>query len=72
MVLRIAAFLFSYWMSVIEAHQPSATSSVQRDRIIQPMRLFWNGWNPCNNETDPMTALGVDNQSDPVQIKQRV
>ena len=72
MILRVAALLLSNRMRIIKSDKPLPTSSVQRQGIIQPVRLFCFHWNPRNHKPHPMPALWVHNQCDSVKIEQRV
>jgi hypothetical protein len=72
MILRIAAFLLPDGMSVIESNQPFTVRPMQRERVIESMRLLRRNRNPRDYKSNPVTAFGVHNQREAVQIEQRV
>jgi len=44
---------FVDWMSIVKAQQALAISTMQRQRIVEPMRLFWSDLNPFRLELHP-------------------
>ena len=72
MVLRLAALLLRHRMGVVEADQPLAIRAMQRERIIQPVRLF-RGWRDLrDNEPDSVSTLRVHDQREVMQVEQSV
>src|SRR5271170_2597168 len=71
-VLRIAAPLFPDWMCVIESNDSFAVSTMQCQRIVQPVRSLRCWRNLFYHESNPVSALRVDNESQSIQIEQRV
>jgi hypothetical protein len=72
MVLRVAPPLTSDRMSVVEPNQSLAVRPVQRERVVQPMRLLRRRRYACHHEPDPVTALGVHHEDLPVEVKEHV
>ena len=72
MVLRLAALLPRHRMGIVEAGQPLAIRTVQRQRIIQPVRLLRRDRHPGYYEPDPVAALRVHDQNLAVKIEQRI
>src|SRR5690606_41671912 len=72
MVHRLAASAPAYRMGVVEADQPFARRPVQRERVIEAVRLFRRCRNAGDDELHPMAALGIDNEHLPVEVQKRV
>jgi len=72
MILRIAAFLFGDGMSVIKSNQSLTISSVQGQRIVQPMRFFRRWLDSGYNKPNPMSTFRIDNERQTIEIQQSV
>src|ERR1017187_7250936 len=59
-------------MRVVESHQTFTIRTMQRQRIVEAMRLRFARWNTADSEPDPMPGLRVDDQYLPVQLEQGV
>jgi hypothetical protein len=59
-------------MSVVEADQALAMRSMQRQRIIEAVRLGLANRDALDDEPDPMPSLWIDDKNLPVQVKQGV
>jgi hypothetical protein len=57
-------------MSVVEADQALAMLSMQRQRIIEAVRLGLANRDALDDEPDPMPSLWIDDKNLPVQVKQ--
>ena len=71
-VLRVATFLLSNAMRIVEPNQPFAILSMQRERVIQSMRFLRSRRDFGNDEPDPVSAVRIHNQREAIQIEQRV
>ena len=72
MVLWLASMLSSHRMSVIESNKALSAPTVQRQRVIQSVRLLRRRRNPRDNKPNPVPALRVYNQNQAIQVEQRV
>ncbi len=72
MVLRLAALLLRDWMCIVEADQPLAIRSVQRERVVDPMGLLRRHGHPRYDEPNPMTALRVHYENLPVEVEKHI
>src|SRR5208282_3595100 len=57
MVLRLAALLPRDRMGIVEADQPFAIRPVQRQRVVQPVRLVRRHRHPRHHEANPWNDL---------------
>ncbi len=72
MILRSAAALRADRMGVVEAHQPLTLRSVQRQRIVETVRLYRRCRHPRYDKAHPMTAIRIDNKHLPIEVEKRV
>ena len=72
MVLRLSAHPLADRMSVIETNQPLAMRPMQRQRVVDAVRLRRRHGHLCDDEPDPVAALGVDDEYLSVKIKKRM
>ena len=72
MVLCLPALLARYRMGVVEANKPLAIRSVQRQRIVQPVRLLRRYRHLSHNERDPVAAFWIDDQHLSVEIEKHI
>ncbi len=72
MVLRFTAFLLRDWMRVVEADQPLAGRPVQRERLVQPVRLFRRHRRPRHHEPDPVPTRRVHHENLSVEVQQHI
>ena len=72
MVLRLATLLPTDRMSIIESDQPFAVRSVQRQRIIEAVRLLRRHRHPRHDESHPMAAFRVYNKDLPVEVEKHI
>ena len=72
MVLRFAALLPRNRMGVVEADQPLTIRAVQRQRVIDAMRLFSRRRHARHDEPDPMAAIGVHHENLPVEVEKHI
>ena len=57
---------------IVEANEPFAIRSMQRQRIFNPMRPFLAHGHTTNDEPNPMAGFRVDHQHLPVEIQQQI
>ncbi len=72
MVPRLATLPVADRMSVIEADQALAVWPVQRERIVEAVRLFRRRRHPTDNESDPMAALWINDEDLPVEVEKHI
>ncbi len=72
MVLRLAALAPADGMRVVESDQPLAERPMQSERGVDAVRLLRRRGHPCNDEPDPMTALGVHHEDLPVEVEKHI
>ena len=72
MVLRRAVPLPADRMGIVEPYQPLATRPVQRERVVQPVRLFRRRRHPRHDEPDAVVALRVHHENLPVEVEKHV
>jgi hypothetical protein len=72
MVLGLAAPLARGWMGVVEANQPLTIRPVQRERIVDAVRLLRRRWYPRHNEPDPMATVRVHHENLPVEVEKQI
>lgn len=72
MILRTSSILPFYWMSVVESDLPFAIRSVQRERVIDPMRFLGGHRHPGHHELDPMASRRIDHKDLPVEIQKHI
>ncbi len=72
MVLPLAAPLPRDRMRVVEADQPLALRPMQRERVVDAVRLLRRHRNPRHHEPDPVAALRVHHENLPVEVKKHI
>ncbi len=72
MVLRRTAALRPNPMRIVEPDEPFAVRAVQRQRIVEAMRLFRRHRDARHNEPNPMAALRIDDEHLSVEIEKRI
>jgi len=72
MILRLSALLCADGMGIVESHQAFTAGPVQRERIVQAMRLFGYDGNLRYHKPDPIPRFGINDERQPVEVKQRV
>ena len=72
MVLRFTTLLPRDRMGIIEADQPLAVRPVQRQRVVDAMRLLRRHRRPRHHEPDPVTALRVHDENLAVEVEQHI
>lgn len=72
MVLGSAELLPGYTVSVIKAYQSLSVRSVQRQRIIESVRLLQRRRHARHHEPDPVTPFRIDHECLSVEIQKRV
>jgi len=72
MVLRFAALPLRHWMGVVEPDQPLAVWPVQRQRVVDAVRLLRRHRHWRHDEPDPMTALRVHHENLPVEVEKHI
>ena len=68
MVLRLAGPLPRDRMGIVEPDQPLAIRPVQRERVVDAMRLLLRHRHARHDEPDPVTALEVHHENLPVEV----
>jgi hypothetical protein len=71
-ILRLTALLLGGRMRVVEAHQPLAVRPVQRERIVEPVRLLPRFRHARNHQPNPVTALRIDDKHLAIEIEQGI
>jgi hypothetical protein len=59
-------------MGVVEAGQPLAVRSMQRERIVQPMRFRRRHRHARHDEPDPVATLRIHHENLPVEIEKDI
>ena len=59
-------------MRIVKTDKALTIRPVQRQRIIEPVRLRLCCSDPSNNEPDPMPGFRIDNEDLAVQVKQAI
>jgi len=72
MVLRFAALAPADRMGIVEACQPLPVRPVQRQRIVDVVRLLRRHRHPRHHEPDPVAALRVHHENLPVQVEKHI
>ena len=72
MVLCLTALLVRYRMGVVEADQPPTSRPVQRQRIVEAVWLLRLHWHLRHDKTDPVAALGINDEHLPVEFEQQI
>ena len=72
MVLRSAALLPGHGMGVVEADQSFATWPMQRERVVDAVRLLRRYRHLPDSEPDPATALRVHHENLPIEVKEHL
>ena len=71
MVVRLSALPPPDRMGVVEADQPLAVRSVQRERVVDAVRLLRRRKDPCYDRSNPMASFGVNEQNLPLTCPSR-
>jgi hypothetical protein len=69
MVLRLPALAPRHRVGIVEADQPLAVRSMQRERIIEAVWFVRRYRHSPYDELHPMTAIGVHHEQLPVEIE---
>ncbi len=72
MVLRLAPLLVCRRMGIIEADQPLAVRPVQRERVVDAMRLLGGCRHACHDEPDPVTTVRVHHENLLVEVQKHI
>jgi hypothetical protein len=72
MVVRLSALPPPDRMGVVEADQPLAVRSVQRELVVDAVRLLQRHRHPRHDEPDPVTALRVHHENLPVEVQKHI
>lgn len=72
MVLWVAALLPCHWMRIVEADKPLAVRPVQRERVVDTMRLLRRHRHPRHHEPHPVAALRVYHENLPVEVEKHI
>ena len=72
MVLRFAALLPPDRVGVVEADQPLAFRPVQRERVVDAMRLLRRHRHSRHHEPDPVAAFRVHHENLPVKVEKHI
>ena len=72
MVLRFTTLLRCHPMAIVEADQPLSTGPVQRQRIVDAVRLLQRGRHSRHHKPHPMTAVGIDDEHLPVEVQKYI
>ena len=59
-------------MGIVEAHQPLAIRPIQRERVVDAMRLRRRHRHPRYDEPDLVTALWVYHENLPVEVEEHI
>lgn len=59
-------------MRIVEANEPLTVWAVQRQRIIEPMRLLGGYRHPRDDKTHPMATIRIDDERLSVKIEQGI
>ena len=72
MVLRLAALPSARRMRVVESDQPLTIRSVERQRVVEAMRLLRRRGHTHHHEPHPMPAIRVHDEHLAVEVKKGV
>ena len=72
MILRPAPLLPPHRMGVVETDQPLSTRPVQRQRVVQPVRLLRRRRHSRHDEPDPVAALRIHDENLPVEVQEHI
>ena len=56
-------------MSVIDSEQSRASGSMQRQRIVEPLRLLWGRRNTLDTKTHPVVPSRIDHENLAIQFQ---
>jgi hypothetical protein len=59
-------------MGIVEADQPLAIRPMQRERVVDAVRLLRRYRHPRHDEPDPVTALRVHHENLPVEVEKHI
>ena len=59
-------------MGIVESDQPLAVRPVQRQRIVDAVRLLRRDWHPRHRKPDPVTTLRVRYENLPVKVEKHI
>jgi hypothetical protein len=71
-VLCLPALLPLHRMGIVEADQPLAIRPMQRQRIVQPVRLLRRRRHLRHHKADPVAAFRIDDEHLPIEIEQYI
>jgi hypothetical protein len=71
-VPRSTARLLRDGMGIVEAHEPLAVGTMERERIVETMGFPWRWRHARDHETNPTPAGGVDDEDLPIEIDEKV
>src|SRR3546814_3539479 len=71
-ILRLVAPAAIDLVGAVEADQPSAVRAMERQGIVEAVRLARRRRNPCHDEPNPVAARRIHDQNLTVQVEQRV
>jgi hypothetical protein len=72
MVLWFAALLPADWVGVVKPDEALAVRAVQRERVVDAMRLLGRHQYSRHHEPNSVTALGVHNENLRVEIEKHI
>ena len=72
MILRISSLLPFHRMGIVEPNLAFAVRPVQRERVVDAVRLLRRDLHPRHHEPDPMAALRVHHENLPVEVEQHI
>ena len=72
MVLRLAAPLPPDRVGIVEPGQPLTIRPMQRERVVDAIRLLRRDRHPCHYKPDPMAALRVHHENLPVEVEKDI
>ena len=72
MILRFATPLPPDGMRGVEPDKSLALTPVQRQRVVDAVRLLWLRRHPRHHQPDPMAALGIHYENLPVEVEKHI
>ena len=72
MILRISSALSSHRVGVVEPDESLTIESMQRERIVNAMRLLVRHRDSSYHEFHPMTSGRIHNQNLPIKIQKHI
>ncbi len=71
-VLRSAALAPRDRMCIVKADKSLAIRPVQRERVVDAVRLRRRHWHPRHREPNPVAALRVNDENLPIEIEKHI